>query len=66
MRDVQVTWPRGKRAFAAGDRIHTENSYKHTLAGFADLLAAAGLRSVGQWTDARGWFAFFVAVPSGA
>ena len=63
-RDVRVTWPGGERSFAAGDRIHTENSYKHTLGGFTDLLAEAGLRSVGHWTDANGWFAFFVAVPA--
>ena len=66
VRDVQVAWPGGKRAFAAGERIHTENSYKHTLGGFTELLAAAGLRSVGHWTDANGWFAFFVAVPASA
>ena len=55
----------GERRFAKGARIHTENSYKHTLPGFTALLARAGLRTVGSWTDPRDWFAFFVAVPDG-
>jgi dimethylhistidine N-methyltransferase len=62
-RGVEVTWPGGRRHFATGARIHTENSYKYTLPGFERLLADAGLRSSGCWTDAAGWFAFFVAVP---
>lgn len=65
VRDVQVRWPGGGRHFAKGARIHTENSYKHTLPGFTNLLARAGLRTVGCWTDPRDWFAFFVAVPDG-
>lgn len=62
---VTVRWPGGERRFAAGERIHTENSYKHTPAGFRELLAAAGLRSVGMWTDPRHWFGVFVAVSAG-
>jgi L-histidine N-alpha-methyltransferase len=63
-RDVRVTWPGGGRTFRRGQRIHTENSYKHTIPGFRALLEDAGLRAVGHWTDARQWFAFFVAVPA--
>ncbi|HEX6811800.1 MAG TPA: L-histidine N(alpha)-methyltransferase [Planctomycetota bacterium] len=63
VRDVEVSWPGGSRRFRAGARIHTENSYKHGIDGFRSLLAEAGLRSAGHWTDAAGWFAFFVAVP---
>lgn len=66
VRDVVVRWPHGERRFARGERIHTENSYKHTLPGFTALLARAGLRTVGHWTDAQGWFGFFAAVPDGA
>jgi dimethylhistidine N-methyltransferase len=65
VRDVQVRWDGGGRAFRAGQRIHTENSYKYTVAGFRSLLLAAGLHAVGHWTDPAGWFAFFVAVPAG-
>ena len=63
VRDVHVRWPGGTRRFACGERIHTENSYKHSPAGFRALLASAGLRTVDHWTDAQGWFGFFVAVP---
>ena len=66
VRDVRVRWPGGERSFRTGERIHTENSYKHTLPGFRALLTTAGLRTVGHWTDPRGWFAFFAAVPDGA
>ncbi|MBS0508457.1 MAG: L-histidine N(alpha)-methyltransferase [Proteobacteria bacterium] len=52
-----VRWPGGGRDFAAGERIHTENSYKHTLAAFDALLRRAGYASSQAWTDARGWFA---------
>jgi dimethylhistidine N-methyltransferase len=58
---LRVRWPGGERAFAAGERIHTENSYKWTLDGFAALLREAGFGQVRHWTDERGWFALFVA-----
>jgi L-histidine Nalpha-methyltransferase len=38
-------------AFGAGETIHTENSYKHTVAGFEGLAASAGWRSRAVWTD---------------
>jgi dimethylhistidine N-methyltransferase len=64
VRDVAVSWPGGGRRFAAGERIHTEHSYKHTIAGFRSLLAEAGLATAGHWTDDARWFAFFVARPA--
>ncbi|MFY9343489.1 MAG: L-histidine N(alpha)-methyltransferase [Planctomycetota bacterium] len=65
VRELRVRWPGGERRFRAGERIHTENSYKHTVPGFRALLAEAGLRTAGHWTDPAQWFAFFVAVPDG-
>ena len=56
-----VRWPGGERRFAAGERIHTENSYKYTESGFASLLRDAGFREPRAWTDANGWFAVFHA-----
>jgi len=56
-----VRWAGGERCFAAGERIHTENSYKWTLDAFAALLREAGFREPRHWTDARGWFALFLA-----
>jgi uncharacterized SAM-dependent methyltransferase len=38
-------------AFAAGERIHTENSHKYTVAEFQALAGAAGWRPVKAWTD---------------
>ena len=57
VRSVTVRWPGGARAFAAGERIHTENSYKWTVAGFEALLRQAGFRDVQVWTDADARFA---------
>ena len=54
--DVIVQWRGGRRHFAAGERIHTENSYKYTRATFAALLEQAGFEANQAWTDARGWF----------
>ncbi|MEH6592523.1 MAG: L-histidine N(alpha)-methyltransferase [Halioglobus sp.] len=38
-------------SLAEGERIHTEYSYKYTLAGFAELAAEAGLKVQQHWTD---------------
>ena len=38
-------------SFNAGETIHTENSYKHSLAGFAAMAAEAGWRPTAAWTD---------------
>ncbi len=51
--------------FAAGETIHTENSYKYTLAGFDDLAIRAGFQRDRHWTDAEGLFAelFYIRTP---
>jgi L-histidine N-alpha-methyltransferase len=60
-RSLKVLWPGGERAFATGERIHTENSYKWRAEDFADLLSAAGFLRIRRWTDERAWFAVFLA-----
>lgn len=60
-RALTVRWAGGGRAFGAGERMHTENSYKWTREGFAAVLAQAGYRNVQHWTDPRDWFAVFLA-----
>jgi L-histidine Nalpha-methyltransferase len=60
-RALAVRWPGGERRFAAGERIHSENSYKYTRDGFDALLHAAGYASTRCWTDEAGWFAVFAA-----
>jgi len=37
--------------FAAGEMIHTENSYKYALPEFRALATRAGFRAVDAWTD---------------
>ncbi len=56
-----VRWPGGERRFAAGERIHTENSYKYSVEAFAALLGRAGYSNTRCWTDERAWFAVFCA-----
>jgi L-histidine Nalpha-methyltransferase len=57
MRDQKVTLGGHRFSFAAGETIHTENSYKYSLDGFRELAARAGFRSAKVWTDRRGLFA---------
>ena len=44
-------------AFAAGESIHTESSYKHDEQTLAALAAASGFEVRRMWRDGRGWFA---------
>ncbi|MDB5966109.1 MAG: egtD [Polaromonas sp.] len=59
--DLEVRWPGAARRFGAGERIHTESSYKYTREGMGGLLRQAGFRDVACWTDPKGWFAVFWA-----
>ena len=69
-RSLTVRWPGGSRSFAQGAYIHTENSYKWTLAGFSQLLSEAGFAEPSVWTDAStvegGRFAVLWAPARGA
>jgi dimethylhistidine N-methyltransferase len=60
-RELVVQWSGGERRFAAGERVHTENSYKWRVADFAALLERGGFSRLRYWTDAREWFAVFAA-----
>ena len=62
--DLVVRWPGAERPFAAGERMHTENSCKYTVETFAGLLQQAGFGAPRFWTDVNGWFAVFWA-PAG-
>jgi len=46
--------------FQPGETIHTENSWKYTRDGFAQLTEKAGFASHRFFTDERGWFGVFV------
>ena len=56
-----VRWPGGERHFADAEYIHTENSYKWTLDGFAACLRQAGWQAPRNWTDDHDRFALFAA-----
>jgi L-histidine Nalpha-methyltransferase len=60
-RAVSVRWPDGERHFAAGERIHTENSYKYRVEQFEALLREAGYAQVQCFSDEQRNFAVFAA-----
>ena len=47
-------------AFAAGESIHTENSYKYTVDGFSALAHAAGWQSLAVFQDAAALFSVHI------
>jgi dimethylhistidine N-methyltransferase len=51
-------------AFAAGETIHTESSYKYTIESFQALATRAGWSPVTVWTDAEGKFSVHALVAS--
>ncbi|MFC0252500.1 L-histidine N(alpha)-methyltransferase [Massilia consociata] len=57
LRIQEVRWRGGARVFQAGERIHTENSYKYQQADAIALLERAGFEATHVWTDPRHWFA---------
>ncbi len=65
-RSLTVNWQdesgqQRQRRFMAGQTLHTENSCKWTLEGFATLLQRAGFHSLQHWTDEARRFAVFWA-----
>lgn len=58
---LTVHWTNTERRFSAGERIHTENSYKYRPDQFGALLKAAGFSALQRWTDACERFALFLA-----
>ena len=51
---------------AEGDSVHTENSYKYTVAGFQRLARRAAFEPEAVWVDARRWFALHWLKPAAA
>jgi L-histidine Nalpha-methyltransferase len=47
--------------FSRGESIHTENSYKFTPDGVAQMLDRAGFSIRNNWTDAKKWFGVYLA-----
>ena len=51
-------------SFEEGERIHTENSYKHDAATLATLASSSGFTMAGTWSDWRRWFADVLLIAS--
>lgn len=47
--------------FSAGERIHTENSYKYTPTSIAEMLQQSDFHLEKSWTDANKWFSAVLA-----
>jgi dimethylhistidine N-methyltransferase len=60
-RDLDVALPDGVLRFRAGDRIHTENSYKYTPPALRQLLADGGFALQAQYADDEGHFTVALA-----
>lgn len=57
VREQEVRIGRHHFAFAPGETIHTENSYKFSADAFLEMARQAGWRRRAVWTDPKGWFA---------
>jgi len=51
-------------AFAPGETIHTENSYKHAPERMASIAARGGWRLARRWTDRAGLFGVYLFEPA--
>jgi len=58
---VTVRWGERSRVFLEGESIHTENSYKWSIASFEAHLKQAGFSEIHHWTDPHAQFALFWA-----
>jgi len=58
-REGQADRPRSP--FKKGERIHTENSYKYTIASVRDTLRSTGFAVESTWTDENAWFGTHLA-----
>ncbi len=56
LKDQTVHVAGGAFHFAAGERVHVENSWKYAIGEFADLARRAGYRSSRVWTDEAALF----------
>jgi dimethylhistidine N-methyltransferase len=56
-RGAQTLQLQGRRyTLSPGESLHTENSYKYSVASFQALAREAGFTPDTHWTDERGWF----------
>jgi L-histidine Nalpha-methyltransferase len=58
---VTIKLTGAKVDFAAGERIHTENSYKYTDAMIESILRESGFTLEQSWCDRKKWFGVHLA-----
>ena len=64
LKDQQVTLGGNVFPFRAGETIHTENSYKYSVAEFETLARAAGFEPEARWIDPQQLFSVhYLAAP---
>lgn len=51
LRDQAICLAGERVAFAQGESLHTENSYKYSIEGFRELAGRAGFEPRAHWTD---------------
>lgn len=62
LRDQSVQIGERARRFAAGERIHTENSYKYRAEEFERMLRQAAFTSIARWASPdEGYFVFYAS-----
>jgi len=62
LREQSVKLGDRTRRFAAGERIHTENSYKYRAEEFEKMLREAGFASIARWASPdEGYFVFYAS-----
>ena len=60
--EQEITLDGEVRLFAAGEKIHSENSYKYSREEFESILRSAGFTQISVWTDdARAFWVFYAA-----
>jgi len=47
--------------FAAGERMHTENSYKYTMGMIEAIFRESGFMLESTWQDRQNWFGVHLA-----
>ncbi|HYC56575.1 MAG TPA: L-histidine N(alpha)-methyltransferase [Candidatus Binatia bacterium] len=61
--DQEVSVAGRRLSFAAGETIHTEDSWKPTPEGFAAIARQGGWKVAELWTDQRRWFGVHLLTP---
>jgi dimethylhistidine N-methyltransferase len=64
LRDQEVRVAGRKIHFAAGESIHTENSYKYSVDEFRELATRSGWQMTHSWLDDRALFAVYLLKPA--